>query len=262
MLERIKRKVRRRRRKILDRFLFYKMRFSAKRADSKKKKRKFFQNLKEYFPYLAYKYSAGLGEAGAKNKKAVHTLSENVKSLGSHMAMDRSSSKARAKTRRDAFWRAFKPLRRYTFFRFLSILLISTVFSSIITVLSLNQIWLISEKRLLLGVTIAAFLAYVVDILLMRRDYRKYSHVRPYNMINFVSHGAFAVVNLVLCLFFAHTHFYAYVFGITKLLRFTPAHMNPFFAAVIMNMFLMFTIPGANIQRKRRHKKRRSSKGR
>ncbi len=258
MAEQIKRKKRRRRKKIFENFSFFMMQSKARRADFWKKCRKFFREFRGNFSYMLFRYSNSRDESSLKSKRAVRTFSENMKSLSTELAMDRLGKKARAKERRQSFLRAFKPLRLYTFLRFLSILLISTVFSTIITLLSLNQIWLISEKRLLLGVTIAAFLAFVVDIIFMRRDYRKFSHIRPYSIVNFISHGAFAVVNVVSCCFFAHTHFYAYVFGITKLLRFTPAHIHPVFAAVFMNLFLLFSIPCATLQIKKRRKKRRS----
>ncbi len=258
MQEQIKRKVRRRRRKLFDRFSFYMMQSSAKRADFWWKIKRFFKDFKKNSSYFAFRYSNQLDEAGEKNKRAIHSFNEYIEALGPQRAMRRSVRKERAKKRWQSFLRAFKPVRMYTFFRFLSILLISTIFSTIVTFLSLNKIWLISEKRLLLGVTIAAFFAFITDIIFMRRDYRKFSHIRPYSIVNFISHGAFAIVNIVSCCFLAHSHFYAYVFGITKLLRFTPIHIHPVFAAVFMNLFLLFSIPCTTIQIKRRRKKRRS----
>ncbi len=148
----------------------------------------------------------------------------------------------RTKKRYKRYWRNLKEVRLYIFYRFLSVLGLSIVFSAIPTILSLNGIVFFSQRRLLFGLAAMCVCFLFLDIFFMRKDYYRIAHKRKYRMVNYISHGAFAVINIVACRFFAHTQIYAFVFGITKVLRFSHCNINPVISAIVFNAVVLISI--------------------
>lgn len=153
----------------------------------------------------------------------------------------------RTKKRYLRYWKNFKAVKLYIFYRFLSVLGLSVVFSSIATALSLSGIILYSQKRLLFGLTAFCVCFLLLDISFMRKDYYRIAHRRKYCMVNCISHGLFAVINIAACKVFAHTQVYAFVFGITNALSFSHCNVNPVISAIVFNLLALVSIQFATI---------------
>jgi len=153
----------------------------------------------------------------------------------------------RTKKRLKRYRKNLKEVRWYIFWRFLSIVALSTVFSAISTFLNLNKKLLVDDKSLLYGLAAMCFLFLVVDVPLMRRDYYVIAHKRKYRMVSYISHGLYALVNIVTAKFFANTHAYVIVFGITKFLRFSHQQITPVMSAIVFNAIVILFIEVAYI---------------
>lgn len=219
--------------------------FVAKMEEFGEKLKKFFKKAKDFFPNLLYQRSIRNHAKGVKRQERKRAFQRKMRHFFPNIAYQFSHFKERFSIGFRRFWRTFKQVRGYTFLRFFSIILISLIASAPLTFLNLHGIWLISPNRLFFGTSIAALLALVLDFLWMRRDYRKYADKRVYRVVNFVSHGAYAIVNITASIFFSKTYTYAYLFGIMKLLRIAPPYMPPFFSAILMNGLLFLCINAA-----------------
>ncbi len=219
--------------------------FFAKTEELGDKLKTFFKKVKGFIPNLLYQRSIRNHAKGVKRQERRRSFKRKMKNFFPNMTYQFSRAKEQFLNSFRRFWRTFKPVKGYTFLRFLSILFLSTLFSAIVTYLNLQRIWIISPNRLFFSTTIAALLALTADFLWMRRDYMKYADKRTYRVVNFVSHGVFAVVNVTASIFYSKTYTYAYMFGIMKLLRIAPPYMPPFFSAIIMNIVLLLCINAA-----------------
>lgn len=216
--------------------------FVAKMEEFGGKLKKFFKKVKDFFPNLLYQRSIRNQAKGEMRQRRRRAFKRSARNFFPNMAYQFSRAKERISVSMKRFWRSFKPVSGYTFLRFFSILFISTIVSVPLTALNIYGIWVISPNRLLFSTLIAAFLAFVIDIIWMRRDYIRFADRRTYRIVNFVSHGAFAAVNITASCFFSKTEFYAYMFGVMKLFRIAPPYMPPFFSAIIMNAVLLIMI--------------------
>lgn len=219
--------------------------FVAKMEEFGGKLKQFFKKVKDFFPNLLYQRSIRNQAKGEMRQRRRRAFKRRVRNFFPNMAYQFSRVKKRISVSMKRFWRLFKPVSGYTFLRFFSILFISTIVSAPLTALNIYGIWVVSPNRLLFSTLIAAFLALVIDFLWMRRDYIRFADKRTYRVVNFVSHGAFAAVNITASCFFSKTELYAYMFGIMKLLRIAPPYMPPFFSAIIMNAVLLIMINAA-----------------
>ena len=207
--------------------------------------KKFLKKLKDFFPNLLYQRSIRKHAKSERRRERRNAFKRKMRHFFPNMMYQFSCAKEQFLNSFRRFWRTFKPVKGYTILRFLSILFLSTLFSAIVTYLNLQRIWIISPNRLFFSTTIAALLALTADFLWMRRDYMKYADKRTYRVVNFVSHGVFAAVNVTASIFYSKTYTYAYMFGIMKLLRIAPPYMPPFFSAIIMNAVLLLCINAA-----------------
>ena len=153
----------------------------------------------------------------------------------------------RTKRRLRRYRRNLKEVRWYTFWRFWSILALCTVFSATATFLNFNEKIFVDDKTLLYGLSVMCFLFLSFDVCLMRRDYYKIAHKRKYRMVSYISHGVFALINVVTGIFFSHTQTYAVVFGITKFLRFSHQQVSSALSALVFNAAVMIFIELAYI---------------
>ena len=153
----------------------------------------------------------------------------------------------RTRKRLKRYRKNLKEVRWYIFWRFLSIVALSTVFSAASTFLNLNQKLLVDDKSLLYGLTLMCFLFWIFDAGLMRKDYYRIAHKRKYRMVSYISHGVYALINIVTGKFFAGTHAYVIVFGITKFLRFSHQSITPVMSALAFNAIVILSIEMAYI---------------
>jgi len=161
--------------------------------------------------------------------------------------------KERTKKRYKRYWNNLKEVKLHIFQRFLSLILMSIFFSSIATMLNLKGILFTSQSTLMMGLSGMGLCFLALDIFLMRKDYYRLTHKRKYRMVNYISHGAFALVNIVACRFFTHSYAYAFVFSITKFARYTHYNLNPMLSAAIFNAVLIIAISYAPIGMKWLH---------
>ena len=140
-----------------------------------------------------------------------------------------------------------KEVRWYIFWRFLSVMALSTVFSMTSTFLNINQKLLIDDKSLLYGLTFMCFLFLTFDVTLMRKDYYRLAHKRKYRMVSYISHGAYALINIVTAFFFDHTYAYVAVFGMTKFLKFSHQGVTSVVSALVFNAVVLLCVEPAYI---------------
>ena len=219
--------------------------FVAKMEEFGGNLKKFFKKVKDFFPNLLYQRSLRNQARGEMRQRRKRSFQRRAKNFFPDLAYQFSKSNERISVSLKRFWRSFKPVSGYTLLRFISIIFISVITSAPLALLNLYGIWVISPNRLFFATSIAALLALTLDFLLMRRDYMKFADRRTYRIVNFVSHSAFAVVNITASCFFSKTYTYAYMFSIMKLLRFAPPYMPPFLSAIVMNIVLLICINAA-----------------
>lgn len=148
----------------------------------------------------------------------------------------------RTKRRLKRYWRNFKQVRLYILVRFLIILGMSTVLSTVATILNFNNILLTTQSMLLTGLTGFCIFFLFFDIIIMRRDYYRLTHKRKYRMVNYISHGMFAVINIAASYLIPNTYFYAFVFSITKFARYSHFGITPLLSAIIFNVIVMISV--------------------
>lgn len=159
----------------------------------------------------------------------------------------------RIKRRYKRYWKNLKEVKWHILMRFLSLMFMSMFFSTVATMLNLRGIVLTSQQTLMSGLAMMSLCFFIIDVVLMRRDYYILTHKRKYRMVSYISHGAFALVNLVMCRFFASSYAYAFVFSITKFARYTHYQFSPVVSALIFNAVLIAAIRFAPVGMKWLH---------
>lgn len=159
----------------------------------------------------------------------------------------------RTKRRYKRYWNNLKDVKLHILLRFLSLMVLSAFFSTAATLLNLKGVLLNSRQTLMSGLGMMCVMFFIVDVALMRKDYYILTHKRKYRMVSYISHCAFAFVNLLSCRFFSHTYVYAFVFSITKFARYTHFDISPMLSAVVFNAVLIIAIRYAPIGMKWLH---------
>lgn len=159
----------------------------------------------------------------------------------------------RTKRRYKRYWNNLKDVKLHILLRFLSLLVLSVLFSTAATILNLKGVLLNSRQTLMSGLGMMFLMFFIVDFALMRKDYYILTHKRKYRMVSYISHGAFAFVNVLMCRFFSSTYLYAFTFSITKFLRYTHFDVSPTLSALIFNAVLIIAIQFAPIGMKWLH---------
>ncbi len=159
----------------------------------------------------------------------------------------------RTKRRYRRYWRNLKEVKWNILWRFLTLMIMSIVFSTFATLLNLKGVLLNSRETLMSGLLGMCFCFLFLDIVLMRKDYYRLTHKRKYRMVNYISHSAYALVNLVMCHFFSHSYAYAFVFSITKFARYTHIEFSPAVSALFFHAILIVAIRYAPIGMKWLH---------
>ncbi len=159
----------------------------------------------------------------------------------------------RTKKRYKRYWKNLKEVKLNILWRFLTLMILSTLLSTVATLLNLKGAVLNSREALMSGLLRMSFCFFFIDIVLMRRDYYRLTHKRKYRMVNYISHGAYALVNLLMCHFFSNSYVYAFVFSITKFARYTYIELTPAISALIFNAILIIAIHFAPVGMKWLH---------
>lgn len=148
----------------------------------------------------------------------------------------------RTKRRFKRYWKNLKEVKWYILLRFLSLIVMSAVFSTFATILNFSKILLNTQETLLFGLTLICLCFLATDIEFMRKDYYRLTHKRKYRFVNYISHGAFAAVNLFMSRYFSNSYVYAFTFSITKFARYTHLEISPVISALVFNAILMVAI--------------------
>jgi|GEM_PF-5602201 len=148
----------------------------------------------------------------------------------------------RTKRRYKRYWKNFKEVKLYILLRYISVLVLGVVLSSLSTLLILDREIVDSHRDFLMIMSIAFLIFLFLDIFFMRKDYYRISHRRKYIMVNGISHGMYTVTNIVAALFFSDTGIYAYLFGVGNIFNYAHGGISHVISAMLFNGTMIVAI--------------------
>lgn len=148
----------------------------------------------------------------------------------------------RTKKRYRKYWNNLKDVKWHILFRFLLLMIMSAFFSTIAMLLESSGIISNARESVLYELLIICLCFLILAIGFMRRDYYILAHRRKYRMVSYISHGVFALVNLVMGVFFPYSNIYEFTFHITKLAVYTTCEVSPAVSVLVFQVILLVAI--------------------